>query len=36
MVVAIVSMKLCVRSEENNKVVPEIHFVALLQLKART
>jgi hypothetical protein len=34
MLVDIVSTNCCVRSEENNKVVPEIHFVALLKLKA--
>ena len=34
MLVDIVSMNWCVRSEERNKVIPEIHFVGLLQLKA--
>jgi hypothetical protein len=34
MLVNIVTMNMCVRSEERNKVVPEIHFVALLKLEA--
>jgi hypothetical protein len=32
--VGIVTVNWCLRSEERNKTVPEIHFVALLKLKA--
>ena len=34
MLVDIVTMNCCVRSEGRNKIVPEIHFVALLKLEA--
>ena len=34
MLVDIVIVNWCLRCEERNKVVPEIHFVALLKLKA--